>query len=181
MMKTFFPRINDYLINRTENQDETLSFDNFTVRFTKSFWERAVEISTEEEKSDGKKVKKSLVMKRVTFETLKNIAPIIDDEFDVLHGSRFFLYSLKNSFIEYIISCLSEGNKKLVSHISPNDIRSICQQFNEKTTAVIREAAIKADPSLEQADLSCSHVFLKELSVLNFEYILCAVSSKLNF
>ena len=43
---------------------------------------------------------------------------------------------------------------------------------------MIREAAIKADPSLVGVDLSCAHLFLKELSVLNFEYILCAVSSK---
>ena len=132
--KELFPRINDYLINRTENQDETLSFDNFTVRFTKSFWERAIEISSEEEKNDGKKVKKSLVMKRVTFEILKNITPLIDDKFHALFDNRYFLYVLKNTFIEYIISSLSEGNKKLVSHISPDKIRSICGQIDEKTT-----------------------------------------------
>lgn len=179
-LKNHFPKINDYFQNRTFNQDEVINHEKFSIKFTKSFFDRAVEISYEEKTYDGKKSKISLVLKRVTFETLKSIAASIDHKCTCLFYEKKFYFVLKEKFIDYIISCLSEGNKKLISQVSARDVRIICEQLEDKTSEILHNSVAKEKPEFERPDVDNSHLFLKELSALNFEYVLCSVSKKLN-
>ena len=68
----------------------------------------------------------------------------------------------------------------MTSQVSTNNVRLIWEQTDEKTTDMIWEAAIKEDPGLQRVDLFCTHLFLKEISIFNSDYILNLVSKKLN-
>ena len=112
-LQTYFPKIDEYLQGKNmESSDQSFENEDFTIKLTRSYYDKAIEISSEENKPENKKFKVSLVFKKVSFDTLKNLSHTIDTKFDQLNRKRTYLFLLKDKFVNYITEKLKATKKK---------------------------------------------------------------------
>ena len=80
------------------------------------------------------------------------------------------------------ICILIESNQKknIISQVNIKDIKLICNEFDEKVTENFIQELEQESPELESASLNDSHLFLKELYALNFDYLISIISNKLD-
>lgn len=180
-LQTYFSKIDEYLQGKNmKNSDQTFENEDFTIKLTRSYYDKAIEISSEEKKPDNKKFKVSLVLKKVSFDTLKNLSQVIDTKFDQLNAKRTYLFLLKDKFINYITEKLNASEKNIITQINIKDIKLICNEFDEKVTENFKQELEQESPELESASLNDSHLFLKELYALNFDYLISTICNKLD-
>ena len=96
-----------------------------------------------------------------------------------MNAKRSFLFLLKDKFINYITEKLNASEENIISQVNIKNIKLICNEFNEKITKNFKQELEQESPQLKPASLNDSHLFLKELYALNFDY-LSTISNKLD-
>ena len=90
------------------------------------------------------------------------------------------MFLSKDKFFNYITEKLNASEKNIISQVNIKDIKLICNEFDEKVTEIFKQELEQESPELEPASLTDSHIFLKELSALNFDNLISTISNKLD-
>ena len=178
-LRSYFQKIDDYFCGKI-SEDNLIEENDFTIKFTRCYQEKAIEISYEDTQSDNnnKKSKVSLVLQKVSFIALKNIVNSMNYKFQLLHSKTDYLSMLQKKFISYLIDCLNESGKKIISQINAKDVRQICERFDEKVSENLQNQMNEEKKDTEcNLSLEYAHLYLKELSVLHFNYLISTLNA----
>ena len=113
-MKNLFPIIQeDFSTNNVAPYIESRSTKDFLLRFTYSHFDKAIEISenlTSYHHHEKKAFRKGIVFKKITFDTLRRLTPVIDDKIAYLREICNSVGELYEKIPTFIIGKMEENN-----------------------------------------------------------------------
>ena len=167
-----FPHIDDYFGSYSSNYaDQQMVGCNFSLRFTTAHSDKAIQIEELLQPSKNgdcaqitpvKKYKRSVIMKRTTFEKLKNITDCVAVKLRYLESIEARVEFFADQLGKHFLGALSQKQEAQYTTISITDILSA-----EKLAASAFEKIVAKFPTAEMRPLT-----LDEMNILTEKFIL---------
>ena len=147
--------------------DRQISIPGYTIRFMISFSDRAFELmeTSAEDESVGpmrKKYRKpSLVFKRVTFERLKSLSPIIDCRIKYLMKVKDGISIIVKSLGDYIKDVLTQQENAQFEYFTSYNVQRAMRGFDESLVN-------KLDKTLKDKNVNLA---IDDISIIIYEFI----------